>query len=293
MLEIFRIFKKNDFDVIHCNLNYSNFYALLVGKILGIKVRISHSHMNMSNEVVTVSLNFVQRLIRSFKIYLSDVFATKRIACSFIAGDTAFRHDYQVVYNAIDIRRFLFDSNLREKMRNEFGVHSSLYGFFGRFTEEKNPEFAYQVFRKIKEVDRFSKFLFIGDGNQKKYMIEQFENSGFSKDIIYIESVDDIQKYYHALDLLLFPSVSEGLGMVAIEGQLNGVSVLASNGVPRDVEISNHIQFLDLNDSLMTWVDKSIELSKFSHENVIFNNQVKNFDISVQADLLFDLYLEK
>lgn len=55
------------------------------------------------------------------------------------------------------------------------------------------------------------------------------------------------------MDLLLFPSRYEGFGLVAIEGQVRGLHVLASTNVPIETQISDGIKFLPLDAGIHAW----------------------------------------
>ena len=64
------------------------------------------------------------------------------------------------------------------------------------------------------------------------------------------------------MDLLLFPSRYEGVGIVAIEAQIRGLRVLASTNVPVETQISDGIEFLDLAAGLQTWKETALQSVK-------------------------------
>ncbi len=66
-------------------------------------------------------------------------------------------------------------------------------------------------------------------------------------------SRSDCERLYQAMDLMLFPSRYEGLGMAAIEAQVRGVRVLASTSVPREAQISDGLEFLSLDAGAAAW----------------------------------------
>lgn len=63
----------------------------------------------------------------------------------------------------------------------------------------------------------------------------------------------DVERYYQAMDVFVFPSQYEGLGMAAIEAQACGLRVVASTEVPAAVRISNNVVFLPLSAGAKTW----------------------------------------
>jgi len=58
------------------------------------------------------------------------------------------------------------------------------------------------------------------------------------------------------MDVFVFPSSYEGLGLAAIEAQFFGLLTLVSQSVPREVEVSEYLQFLPIESHAMeAWVD--------------------------------------
>ena len=49
----------------------------------------------------------------------------------------------------------------------------------------------------------------------------------------------DVRNIMRNAEFLLFPSFEEGLGLVAVESQMEGTSVLASENVPQEAMISD------------------------------------------------------
>lgn len=289
--DLVKIFHRNKYDVVHCNISQNNFYGLIAGILTKTKVRISHSHMNIQECHKGSKTNLIRNFIRNTKIRLSDLLATNRLACSEIAGKSSFSKPFTVIPNAIQIDRFIYDKNIRKHMRERMNIgNSHLYGFFGRLHEDKNPFFALKVFENIKKQDTKAKFLIIGYGALKEKVLNYIKNSPYKKDIIYIESVTDIWNYYQAIDELIFPSKSEGLGMVAIEAQISGLPVITTTGVPQEVKISNHIEFLGLDDPIEKWVDKCLSMTELDRKNASFTENYDNYNIKKQAYKLFSIY---
>lgn len=98
------------------------------------------------------------------------------------------------------------------------------------------------------------------------------------------------------MDLFILPSHYEGLGMVGVEAQANGLNVLASTAVPDEMKFTNLVQFEDLENGTSKWSDRIIQIYYNYHMTrnnrgaPIFNQS--KFDISVQAKKLVNYYIQ-
>ena len=102
--------KENNYKVVHVHGNsgtlYFDIHAL---KQVGVPVRIAHSHNS------TCTYKIIHRLLKK---PLSRE-TTHPIACSKLAGDWLFTKDYTVLNNGIDIEKFKFNNEVRDKYRRK------------------------------------------------------------------------------------------------------------------------------------------------------------------------------
>ncbi len=97
-----------------------------------------------------------------------------------------------------------------------------------------------------------------------------------------------------ASDLLLFPSIAEGLGMVAVESQAAGLRVIASDTTPRECQvIPGMVTFVSLQESPAQWAARALALlatpapdRESSRESV----QRSAFSIESSMTALLDAY---
>ena len=100
-----------------------------------------------------------------------------------------------------------------------------------------------------------AKIVFCGEGSMKKEVI----NESKGKEIVFYNNFGKANELYNAMDVFILPSKYEGLGIVLLEAQFNGLPCLASTFVPRSTAISDSIEYLPLD--LKVWRKK---LSMFS-----------------------------
>ena len=89
---------------------------------------------------------------------------------------------------------------------------------------QKNPEFAFEVAKKLVTNYRGWNFLFVGfKGNTGEMMENELQASQLKTKIAFLGIRHDIPRIMSASDVFVFPSLWEGLGMVAIEAQCTGL----------------------------------------------------------------------
>ncbi len=282
------------YDVVHAHMDGMNAYPLTIAKRLGVPVRISHSH---NTDFLTG--NPVKRILHEQARKQIPASATHLLACSevagrFLYGDKRYESGkVKLVRNAIDVEAFRFDAQQREKIRTELGVGDRfLIGNIGRFdVRQKNQLFLLDAFAEAKKKRPELMLALVGDGNDRPQIEERIRNLGIKKDVILTGFRKDVQAIYNAFDLFVLPSCFEGLGIVLIEAQANGLPCLASETVPRETQLSN-CQYLPLEDTHV-WADAFI-LAKPSENRILPEQAIQEhgYDITTEAKLLEQFYCE-
>lgn len=280
---ICNLLKKEKFDIIHSNMNITNFYILSLAKLFGVKVRISHYHTAQR----TNSLKF-----KIFK-KLNMIYATDLIACGELANEIAYDGKGIILYNSIDVDKFKFSEKNRDNIRKKLNVEKNqvLIGHFGRFSEEKNHKFIIDLMNKIIEKNSDYKLLLVGDGPLKEEIVADIKKRSISKSIIILKSQADIYKYYSALDCFILPSLYEGFPVVSIEAQSNGLICLFSNNISKEVLINKNSKLLDLKSSI--WSKEILKVNNNYNRNTYYRT-IKNskYDINFSYTILEKLYVE-
>ena len=190
------------------------------------------------------------------------MFSTKLVACSREAGDYCFgkKKNYELVLNGIKIQDFYFNMKYRNQLRKKLKLESKIViGSIGRLADQKNYPFLIEITRFLIKNNCKFHLLIIGDGAEKSKLIKKIDQNKMNENVTLIKSSKEIYKYYNVMDLFVLPSKYEGLGIVFIESQVNGLVSIASNKVPLSVKISPLIKFLDLNKSALWWSKKIIK----------------------------------
>lgn len=291
--KLIQVFKENKYLIVHSNLNALSVIPLFCAKVADVPVRIAHSH-STSNKKEKFK-NIIKKCLKPF----SKKFATHYFACTNHAGLWLFGEkilnnpNYFVINNAIDYQLFSFNARKRKEIRKslDVGENNVLIGNVGRFVDQKNQIYLINLLAKLTAFDNKYKLLLIGDGPLELYLKKSIKDLNLSNNVIILSSRKDVYEYYSAMDVFVFPSLYEGLGMVAIEAQCNGLVTLISENVPDDVLLSKYIKRLCLN-NINDWVNAIHDC----YPRSMFNNGTyldeDSYNIICQCKKLEEEYIE-
>lgn len=293
--ELIRIFKENNYKIVHSHINTLSVFPLRAAKKAGVKVRIAHSHSTTNKK--EWKKNLLKQVLRPFsKVYATDYMCCSELAGRWLFGDKAY--DSKKVYllnNAIDLDKFKYNESLRKEKRKELGISDDILviGHIGRFVAQKNHAQLIDIFNEYHKNNNNSVLILIGQGPLMDTIKNKVNSLELDDCVMFLGQKDNVNEYYNAMDLFLFPSLYEGLGMVAIEAQVNGLEVLASNQVPFVANILNNMRFISLESDLTIWsnaINNCVKLSSNREKNLDDMNE-RGYNIKKEAKKLEEYYL--
>ncbi len=281
----------NEFKIIHVHLNNRNGEIIWHAATAGIPIRISHSHIS------GVKYGLVLQIYRLFGKFLNNKYSTHRLACSKEAGKYLFgNRDFTILPNAINTKRFIFSKDKRIILRKKLNVIDTeiLFGHVGRFVHQKNHDFILKIFKECLDSGIKGRLLLIGGGELESSIRQIAKQLDINNKIIFGGEHSELGEYYSAMDVFLFPSLYEGLGIVAVEAQCSGLPVIASTEVPTEAKITDNMYFLSLNQPLFEWINviKSIINNRINNREqyqTIVNNSIYCIDKII--NILQELYV--
>ncbi|GHU02624.1 glycosyl transferase family 1 [Spirochaetia bacterium] len=282
--------RKEHFDIIHSQeMVIGSILAFTIAKKMGIRVRIMHSQNNYIS-------NCVKRLI----ILLSRPFlkktATDFYACSTEAGNFLFgkKINYEIIHNAIHAERFIYNENLRKDVRTFLNISSdtAVIGHVGRFEEQKNHTFLIKLFYQIMQTKSNVVLLLVGEGEAKRHIQNMVNDLNISNKVIFYGLSDKMSELYSAMDIFVFPSLFEGLGIVGIEAQCSGLPVIASTNISKGMKITDLVTWLSLKDGVDVWKDKTLEILAEKEERRNMSSLIADagYNIITETKKLEDRY---
>lgn len=295
------------YDAIHDHQDYTAGLHFLFGIGHLPPVRIAHIHTTFIH-IANYSSSRIRKLTAAVgKLLLSrlatHVIGTSRQAVTEYGFDEdRFKKIMRgAVHCGFDVTRFRGDYEIfHHKICEEFGWDKSakILLFAGRLNPDnnpKNPKFALEVAKACIGKDSLIRFLVAGGGEDERMKLEVIVREwGLQKSILLIGQRSDIPRLMSGSDLFLFPSVAEGLGMVAVEAQAAGLRVLASDTIPRECEVvSGMVEFKPLDVGASVWAEDVLRLISLPHPNQSACNMAvmdSPFSIENSATSLIRLY---
>ncbi|MCQ2104882.1 MAG: glycosyltransferase family 1 protein [Fibrobacter sp.] len=252
-------------------------------------VCIGHSHATKSPILSLKTLlrkPFINRLSKT-----SDY----RFACSEDAGQWIYgKSSFTVLKNAIDSQQYIYSEEKRALIRKEFSLDGEfVVGNIGRLTEQKNQSFVIDVFAKFYQKYPNSVLIIVGVGKLENFLKNKVDSLGLSGCVRFTGARSDIPSILSAMDLFIFPSLFEGLGIVAVEAQAAGLKTICSDRVPREAKVSNLIEYLSLEAPMDVWVDRMLDSCETSERmNMRDNIITEGYDIKTTSEWLQNFYLK-
>lgn len=295
MGDINRVLSENKgYNIIHAHSEL-NMWPLKVAKKHGIPVRISHSHN--TKQIKDLKWAFMEYEKLFLKKQCTDLFACSKDAAIWLYGKRAVeQNNVTYIKNGIKVDDFKFEIDIRNKVRKKLKLENKfVVGHVGRFMKQKNHKFILEVFKEIKKLKQDAVLILIGEGELEEEIKRKAKDMDIYNDIRFLGVRDDVKYLMQAMDVFLFPSFYEGLGIVLVEAQALGLISVVSENIPEEAFITDLVYQISLKNSADYWAKKIIDIySKNSENRIGRQKEIINagYDIVCTAKFLEEFYLE-
>lgn len=291
VLKLKKIAKAGNYDLVHIHGNSANMAFELLGcKLGGIKRRLTHVHNTTTDHPVMHTL-----LYPLFSALYTDALACGQDAGKWLYGNKPFIE----LKNGRDIDKFSYNPQKSLRMKEQLGLKDKLViGHIGGFHKQKNHTFLIDICKSACETREDIHFLLLGDGVLRKEIEAKAKNLGVYDKITFTGPVNNPEDYLQAMDAAVLPSLYEGLPLVAVEWQINGLPCVLADTVTPEAALCDFVIFLSLDDSPEKWAELLIQSAENSdrEKNALYAvDRVREagFDIKQSAEVLRNIYVEK
>ena len=282
--DFFKTYSK-EYVAVWANLNsLMNVDYLKIAKKYGIKHIIVHSH-NSSNMG-----GLLQKVLHTKNKSFIGKIATDFWACSIGAANWFYPNNlpFKIIKNAIDVEKYEFDQLKREEIRNEYDLEGcKVIGHIGRLHFQKNQSQLLEIMQRLIQMDESYRLVLIGSGPDQETLVEETSQKGLEKYVIFAGEQKDIGGWLSAFDVFAFPSRFEGLSIVGLEAQANGIPIIAStNAINDEGLINSNVIRISLDNSVEEWchaIEQSIGEVRCEHSIIKERFRAKCFDIDVEV----------
>ncbi len=210
---------------------------------------------------------WVQMLGRPLARRWIDRHANAGLAASGGAASAMFGPEWQtdgrwkVSFCGVDLSPFAAEVN-REQVRTELGLAADalVVGHVGKFSAfpQKNQSFLLKVVAEMAQRRPSVHLLLIGDGPRRASVEREATELGVDNRTTFLGSRPDVTRLLKgAIDVFVFPSLFEGLGLALVEAQAAGVPCVCSDVIPEEAGVVPElIARLSLSDSASAWAEE-------------------------------------
>ena len=275
-------------DVLHIHLEVLRWFAKISESLYGIKLfytchNLPELFVGRSLISENIACNYLIERNNLKLIALHEEMA-KELNDMFDITDTV------VIKNAINFNNFKTDRINNKEIRKKLSIPENAYvlGHIGRFSYQKNQEFLIDILQETLKINKNSFLLLIGDGKTKKTIIKKIRKNKLLDKVVILSNRKDIAELLSIMDVFVFPSRFEGLGIVLIEAQLMKVHCVVSEHVPKEAFQSDLITVISLREPAKTWAENCLN----PISNTDSYGDISNYDMNKEIKKLEQLYSE-
>jgi glycosyltransferase involved in cell wall biosynthesis len=194
------------------------------------------------------------------------------------------------ITNAIDYNKFFKPKELNEKQ--QIVITNT-----GSFVNKKNQAFILEIAKELEEKNIDFRINLLGDGVNRKPLMEKTENLQLSKNIHFHGNVNNVEEFLWESDIYLHTATYEPLGLVLLEAMAAGLPVITLDGKGnRDLieQGKNGYMIYEQNPELFaqTIIDLCNNKQKYSEISAYAQEYAKKYDIKEYVEKLLKLYRE-
>lgn len=252
LLKFFRAHK--EYTVVHAHMAFTNGIIAAAASTSGIKNIIVHSHgVKLPKEGTMVRIPYEMTMR-----FLMGRYSTRLIGCSemagkYLFGEKWFKKKGEVFLNSILVEQYKFSNEMRIKTRRQLNVENKIIlGTVGSISAAKNQIHLLKILNLIKDKEYAA--LIVGDGPGKAELLKYTEQNRIGNKLILTGKRDNVIPYLNAMDVFVFPSLSEGFGVALLEAQANGLPCVVSDRIQNEAKIAPNIYTVSLDAPVDEWI---------------------------------------
>ena len=289
--KLYKFLKKHNYQIIHINSSafFFSFHVAIIARMCKVKKIIAHSH---SVRDINIFKRFIIYLLKPIFFRIT----TEHLSCSNKAKISLYKNKYpvKIINNGIDINKYKFKMDVRNEYRTKLNLKNKIvYGHIGNFDYRKNQSFLIDIFYEIQKKQENSLLILIGDGILKRKIEAKVKDLKIEDKVIFMGFINNVDEIINSIDVLIFPSIKEGLGIVTIESQTNGLMTYCSNNISNEANISPYFKSFNLSDLPSNIADSIINEKKDykKRENAYKYTKKNKYDIKDSCRELEKIYL--
>lgn len=235
------------FRAIHCHNHHASAFNLALAAQRGIPVRASHSHADFRGTQTVFRRGYAATARLAVRAFSNVRLAVSKAAAADLFGSST--NEVELLPCGIDFQPYFDPSAHRDSSRFTL-IH------VGRLVPEKNHLFLFQIVRALALKEPKVQLWLVGDGPLREELKAEAAALGIAQRVHFWGARADVADLLASADVFVFPSISEGLGLAAIEAQAAGLPVVLARHLPDELDVFPSLcSRLALDLPIEQWVD--------------------------------------
>jgi len=294
-----QILSSGNYDIVHSHVHFFSGYILRQAARSGVQQRIAHSHTSPLEVHDTLFRRFYKKVMRAWikRFSTLGLGVSKESMRALFGKDCQRDNRVQILYCGIDLAPFE-SLPVGPHVREKLGIPPTvpIIGHLGRLTLAKNQRFFLEIAISIQYKRSDVWFMLIGDGPLRQEL-EAITRQNSLTNVIFTGDTADVIPYLGLMDMLLFPSLWEGLPVAVIEAQAADLYCLCSEVITDEVSVvPGAVQFKELDGSAEEWADTCIAImaqSRIPSGTGVTVLAKSPFSISRNVEQLTHIYMDQ
>ncbi len=278
-LKIAQVFRNEEVEVIHTHNSQPLIEGTMGSLLSGVKRIVHTDHGRI----------FPDKKRYMFAERLASMFCYKIVGVSLKTAQDLMKYEkippkkVITISNGVDGSKFNISID-KEHKKDELGIKNKgpIIGLASRLSEEKGVKYLISAMPKIINNYPDCCLIIAGNGHLKKELQDYTIKLGVRENIVFIGSRIDMPELFNLFDLVVLPSISEGMPMVLLEAMAAGCPIVATEvgGVPAIIQHDHNGSLVKPGDpdALVSAIlrligDKELRARYSYHGLDIFNNK--------------------
>jgi glycosyltransferase involved in cell wall biosynthesis len=217
ILQMRRWFREQKFDIVHTHLSTSSINGCLAAKFAGIP-----------------SVATVHGMSSKWSFIFADhMIGVSQGVCDHLVAQGVPSAKTTAVYNGVDVPPGVMS---KQEAREAFNLptDATVFGTVARLTPMKGIDTGLEAFKILAEKVPNSHYVLVGSGDGEPIYRQWVSDNKLQDRVHFLGYQSNVFNPLAAMDILLFPSLKEAMGISVVEALAMGLPVVSSNvgGLP-------------------------------------------------------------
>jgi len=237
LIRLVQLMRRGRYDVVHTHSSKAGFLGRLAARLAGVPRVVHTPHVFPFDMDVSHAARFFYFQVERFAARMTDclvcVCPSQRATASALLDAAR----VVVIENEIDGHAHALPAGAGRLSRHDLGFAEDarlLVGMVGRLTPQKGPAYFVNAARLVAARLPEVRFVVVGDGPLRPAIERQIASAGLRERVVMAGERDDIPALLGLVDVVVLPSLWEGLPYVLMEALAAGKAVVATRvgGIP-------------------------------------------------------------